>query len=228
MKQKLSLLIFTFLFCLSVFGQTENQPCPNLEIVEQTAPVRTGEILFFSASVGSEVKNYDYKYKWSVDKGTISEGQGTTVIQVETEGLSNTTITAAFEIEGLPNSCKSKVSKVGIVVGGGCVFPVDDYGRLTLWDELQRIDAFLINLLQDSDSTGFIWISTDKKESVESVKKHIEKLLKHIKFRKFAKERIIFGVEKSDDHRTRFYIIPRGAELPGCENCEIIKGRDLR
>lgn len=63
MKQILSLIIFTFLFCFSVFGQTENQSCPKIEIVEHTAPVRTGEILFFSASVGSEAKDYNFKYK---------------------------------------------------------------------------------------------------------------------------------------------------------------------
>src|SRR5687767_1880997 len=116
MKQILSLIIFTFLFCLSAVAQTENQSCPNIEIISPASVVQPGETMFFSASVSSEVKSHDVKYKWSVDKGTIFDGgQSTTSIKIATEGLSATTITATLQIEGLPENCKGTFSEVGVV-----------------------------------------------------------------------------------------------------------------
>ena len=45
-----------------------------------------GETMSFSVLIQGEGKN-NLKYKWTVDKGTIVEGEETTVVQVSTEGL---------------------------------------------------------------------------------------------------------------------------------------------
>ena len=117
---------------------------------------------------------------------------------------------------------------MGVIAAGiACGLPFDEYDKIEWSDELARLDSFFIRLQEDSDSEGFVWMMIDEKESLESAKKHIARLVKHIKFRKAAKDKIIFAIEKSNYHRTRLIIVPDGAELPGCENCEIIKGKDF-
>ena len=228
MKKTLSIAILTFLFCLSASGQTENQPCPSIEIVSPAFVIQPGETMFFFASVSNEIKNNDFKYKWSLDKGTIVEGQGTSTIRIATEGLSDTTITATFEIEGLPKNCKIRVSEMGVIAQALPIEPYDDYGKISWSDELTRLDSFFISLQQNPGYIGFVWMQTDEKESIASAKKHIERILKHIKYRKVKKERFIFAIEKSNYRRTRLITASSRAKLPECEDCEIIKGKDFR
>jgi hypothetical protein len=228
MKTLLSITIFFLILCCSAFAQTNNQNCPNIEIISPTSAVQEGETISFSASFGGDVHNYDVKYKWTIDKGTLIDGQYTNFIQVATDGLNGEIITATFEIEGLPSHCKNKFSDVAVVAERiSCGFSLDEYDKIPLSEELARLDNFLISLQEDSDSKGFVWMTIDQNESVENAKKHIKRLVQHIKYRKAKKEKITFAIEKSDQRRTRLMIIPDDAEFPNCEKCEMIKGSDI-
>lgn len=227
MKYFFSTTIFVLLFCISVFAQNGSSQCPLVTVIEQNSVVQSGEIISFSVLIQGEGKN-NLKYNWAIDKGVIIEGQGTLIVHISTEGLDSETLTATFEIEGLSNSCQSKFQVVGIVAPTiGCGLPADEYGRLSFEDELLRIDSFLIELQNNSGDQGFIWIKTDENETIADVKKHIQKLVEHIKFRKVPIEKFIFGIEKSDSRMTRLMRLSKTQKLPECENCEIIKGSDL-
>jgi hypothetical protein len=227
MKEILSTIIFVLLFCLSAFAQNGSSQCPLVTIFGPTSVAYPGDTMSFSVLIQGEGKN-NLKYKWTVDKGTILEGQGTSAVHISTEGLSDVIITATFEIEGLPDSCQNKFQEVGVVVTIGCGLPADEYGKLPLEDELARMDAFLIELQINSEDQGFIWIKTGENETIEDVKKHVQKLVEHIKFRKVSIDKFIFAIEKSDSRMTRLMRISKTQELPECENCEIIKGWDLK
>lgn len=72
-------------------------PCPSLQL--SCGPdVKQGEVATFSvADIGN------VKYNWIVSEGaTISQGQGTSSIQVTTTGLGGKTITATVRIESGP------------------------------------------------------------------------------------------------------------------------------
>ena len=228
MKKVLSAIIFVFLFCLSTFAQNESSQCPSITILGPSEIVQPHEILFFTATISGEVKNYNTKYKWTVDKGTIIEGQGTTVIRVSTEGLSDTTVTATFEIVGLPKDCVNIDSETGVVAPVLSWEPLDRYDKISFPDELVRFDSFLVELYRNSNYEGLVWITTDKDESFTDVKKHIRKLVKHIKHRKIAPGRIFFLIEKAEYRSTTIFTIFEGSKLPECENCEIIKASELK
>lgn len=173
-------------------------------------------------------RNYNVKYKWTVDKGTIINGQETTAIQVSNEGLEDTVIRAMLEVEGLPKDCNNNISDEGVIAARLPIEPFDQYGKISWEDELMRFDSFLIYLDNNPKSKGYVCITTEKKESILSLKKHIRKLVKHIKFRKILLDKIIFATEKSDHHRTTIITIPEGAEILKCENCEILKGSEFK
>lgn len=221
-------MIFVLLFCISTFAQNGSSQCPLVTIIEPNSAVQPGETISFSVLIQGKVKD-TLEFSWNIDKGVILEGQGTSEIHVSTEGLDSETVTATFEIEGLSNSCQSKFQVVGIVAPTiGCGLPTDEYGKIPFDDELLRIDSFLIELQQDSEYQGFIWIKTDENETVAGIKKHIQKLVKHIKFRKVPIDKFIFAIEKSDSHITRLVRVSKFNELPKCEDCEIIKGSDIK
>ena len=81
--------------------------CPSLSVTgPSSAMLDSGETMTFSANVsGGSQDQSDVTYNWSVDQGTIIEGQGTPVITVDTNGLENTTVTASVVIGGLCESC---------------------------------------------------------------------------------------------------------------------------
>lgn len=214
------------MFCLSAFAQSELLPCSGVVVTGPNFTLQTGEVMTFTASIFSEVKYKDLKYIWAVDKGKIIKGQNTNTIQVSTEGLSDTTITAAVEIELLNQQCESIDSETGVIAPKIEKEWVDYYYRLSLSDELARIDSFLVGLNNNPNYEGYILITTGKNESFTDIKKHIRKLIKHIKFRKISPSRITFAIAKSEDRSTRLFNMFREEKPPKCEDYEIIKGSD--
>ncbi len=227
LKQTIFTLFLIAAFCIFSFAQTEKPVCPTIKVVGPDSVLRVDETAFFSAELGGEAKNYKIEYEWKVENGEIAGGQGTSQIKVlPKEHGANLKATVA--IKGLPENCSNIKSEVAGIATNICDrIEFDNYGKIPLMDEIARLDNFMASLSQDESYKGYIHITTDKDESIEEVKEHIQLLLKHIRFREFPKEKIIFAIEKSERHSTTLRIITEDMEITVCENCEIIKGKDL-
>jgi hypothetical protein len=139
-------------------------PCPEISISCPTSEVPVGS----PATVSVDVRgggNPSVTYNWSVSAGSISSGQGTPSITIDTAGLGGQTVTATVEIGGLPPECDRTRS---------CSFTVstpdvpqcrifDQYNDLRFNDEKARLDNFAIQLQQEPGSTGYyaIWGSCE-------------------------------------------------------------------
>lgn len=224
------LAVFTFVLIFSVFGfaQNENVSCPRVVIVSPDEPVNPGEPISFSVMIGNETGKSNLEYTWIVDAGTITEGQGTSTITVSTLGLESTVITVKVELKGLPANCTKNASETAVVAPRiSCGFQPWEYAKVPLEEELSIFDSISIELKDSPDFQGFVLMTIKVSESSEDVKRHIRRLIEHIEMRKFSKDRFIFGIKKSNHHMTQIYLIPQNAELPGCEDCEIIRGEDV-
>lgn len=87
-----------------------------------TAPagdkVTEGKKAVFSIKpLGKAYDKYDVTYNWMVSNGTITGGQGTVAIQVDTKGLKNESITVTVEVGGLRYNCSNIKSASIDVVG---------------------------------------------------------------------------------------------------------------
>ena len=72
-------------------------------------------------------------------------------------------------------------------------------------------------------------ITTDKDENFTDIKKHIQRLVKHIKHRKIATEQNnCLRLLSLNIVQQQSGLFLRGAELPKCENCEIIKASEFK
>jgi hypothetical protein len=127
-------------------------PCPTVSVscpsdVVQGAPVT------FTSSVSGDAS---VTYNWSVSAGTISSGQGTSSITVDTATLGGQTVTATVELGGLDPSCSRTAScTTGITLPPASCHKFDEYADLKFNDEKARLDNLAIQLQQEPGSQAY-------------------------------------------------------------------------
>ncbi len=128
-------------------------PCPTVS-VSCPSQVDPGQPITFTASLSADS---NVTYNWSVSAGTISSGQGTSSIQVDTTGLGGQTVTATLELGGLDPACARTAScSTQITVPARPPVKFDEYGNIAFNDEKARLDNYAIQLQNDPTATGTI------------------------------------------------------------------------
>ena len=126
-------------------------PCPTVS-VSCPSDVDQGSPITFSSSTADNVT-----YNWSVSAGTISSGQGTSSIIVNTDGLGGQTVTATVELGGLDPSCSRTAScTTGIRAPVPPAVKFDEYGDIRFNDEKARLDNYAIQLQNQPGAQGYI------------------------------------------------------------------------
>jgi hypothetical protein len=96
-------------------------------------------------------------YSWTVSAGTITSGQGTDSITVDTANTGGQTITATVELGGLDPSCGRTASCSTPIKGPPAVSrKFDEYGNIRFNDEKARLDNFAIQLQNEPTAQGYI------------------------------------------------------------------------
>ena len=133
-----------------------NLVCPTVNV---TCPsdVSEGGSITFTANFTPGTPQVTPTYNWTVSAGTITSGQGTSAITVDTKGLGGQTVTATVELGGVDPTCGRTAS---------CSTPVrpnpqpprkfDEYGNIRFNDEKARLDNFAIQLQNEPTSQGYI------------------------------------------------------------------------
>jgi hypothetical protein len=128
-------------------------PCPAVS-VSCPSDVDQGSPITFTASVNGDA---NVTYNWSVSAGTISGGQGTSSITVDTAGLGGQTVTATVELGGLDPSCSRTAScTTSIRAPNPPAVKFDEYGNIKFNDEKARLDNYAIQLQNSPGSQGYI------------------------------------------------------------------------
>ncbi len=129
-------------------------PCPTIS-VSCPADVPQDSPITFTASVVGEAPSVTYN--WSVSAGTITSGQGTSSIQVDTTGLGGQTVTATVEVGGLDPACARTAScSTQVIPPKPVAVRFDEYGDIRFNDEKARLDNFAIRLQNEPNSQGYI------------------------------------------------------------------------
>lgn len=200
--------------------------CPTLTVRGPAGITSPGDEMTFRAEVN--VIGPKVSYSWSVDNGTIIEGQGTPEITVvTTRELAGEAVRAKVEIEGLPLNCERTASETaGIAEVIACGLPADEWGEMKPNDERGRLDLFFAELANNPDQVGLIVFKVKAGDRLDPSNNRIQFFLKHVKFRKFDKSRIWFALEVSDRRSTTLYRMPPDVEPP-CSECLIFRGESL-
>ena len=128
-------------------------PCPTVS-VSCPADVDLGAPITFTASIGGDM---NVTYNWTVSAGTISSGQGTSSITVDTAGLGGQSVTATVELGGLDPSCSRTAScTTSVKAPNPPAVKFDEYGNIKFNDEKARLDNYAIQLQNQPGSQGYI------------------------------------------------------------------------
>jgi K319-like protein len=132
-------------------------PCPTVSVSCPT-DVDANQPITFTASVSGGAEGAAWTYNWSVSAGTISSGQGTSTITVDTAGLSGQSVTATVSIGGADPSCTGTTASCTTSIKTPPVGPskFDEYGNIRFNDEKARLDNYAIQLQNNPGSTGTI------------------------------------------------------------------------
>jgi hypothetical protein len=172
----------------------------------------------FTANVSGGTSG-DITYDWSVTNGTISSGQGTPSITVDTTGLANNTnITATVTIGGalLCAECVKQASETGSVSRPDIPARlIDEFGVLPNDEVRARIDNLFVALGNEPNAQGYIInYGTDRE-----IDRREQLIRNHISLRRYDASRITFvrgGANPTGNPGvyTKLWIVPPGATPP--------------
>jgi hypothetical protein len=116
-----------------------------------------GTPVTFRANFNQGTPTVSPTYNWTVSAGTISSGQGTESITVDTANTAGQTITATVELGGVDPSCGRTASCSVPMKGPPPVSrKFDEYGNIRFNDEKARLDNFAIQLQNEPTAQGYI------------------------------------------------------------------------
>jgi PKD domain len=140
--------------CTCVANPTP-QPCPTVR-VSCVDTAGEGQPITFTANVSGGSPNVTPTYNWTVSAGTISSGQGTSSITVDTKGLGGQSVTATVDVGGYDRSCSTSSACTTAITKVAVARKVDEYGNIRFNDEKARLDNFAIELQNDPTSQGYL------------------------------------------------------------------------
>jgi hypothetical protein len=128
--------------------------CPTVT-VSCPDTVSPNQPITFTANVSGGDQNVTPTYNWTVSAGTISSGQGTSSITVDTNGVTGT-VTATVDVGGYDRSCSASNSCTTSIPDVPKPRKVDEYGNIKFNDEKARLDNYAIELQNDPTSQGYL------------------------------------------------------------------------
>ncbi len=187
--------------------------CPSLSM-SGGGVVAPGEPMYFTANVSGGTAN-DISYDWSVSNGTISSGQGTASITVDTTGLSDTNIKATVNISGsLCATCTRTDSETGSVGKKPRPYLFDEFGKLPDDEVKARIQNLYVELGGNPNSQGYI-INYGTDKEVAAREKQIQKAINFLKL-DGSRVTVVRGGANPNGKGvwTKVWVVPPGADNP--------------
>lgn len=217
------ILLLTF---ASVVNAQTPLTCGIVEI-EGPAKVAQGQPLLFKVKINGVSHSTKTELRWKLSAGTITAGQGTDEISIDTAGLAGNDVIATVELSGVPLGCNGSASKTTQVELGApaCGLPskFDEYGDIKFEDEKARLDNFAIYLLNDPLAVGYIIMTAGQETYENEATERLNRARSYL-----VNVRKVDGIQLvtvdcgfTSDLTVSFYIAPPGADLE-CNNFSAI------
>jgi hypothetical protein len=193
------------------------KPPPACPVVSVSCPsdVGPGEPITFTASVSGGEAGATWTYNWSVSAGTISGGQGTSTITVDTAGLSGQSVTATVSIGGADPICTGTTASCTTNIRTPPAEPrkFDEYGNIRFNDEKARLDNFAIQLQNDPTATATIIVYGSCAGEAQQRGDRAKDYLVNTRGIEAGRITVVDGGCRSD-LTVQLWIVPSGATAP--------------
>ncbi len=187
-------------------------PCPTVS-VSCPSEVDAGQPITFTASVTGEGAPTP-TFNWSVSAGTISGGQGTSTITVDTTGTAGQSVTATVTIGGVDPSCNATAScTTGVKPEIRQPTKFDEYGNIRFNDEKARLDNYAIQLQNDPTSSATILVYGSCEGEAQQRGDRAKDYLVNTRGIEAGRITVVDGGCRSD-LTVQLWIVPQGATAP--------------
>ncbi|MCA1594475.1 MAG: hypothetical protein LC754_17980 [Acidobacteria bacterium] len=187
--------------------------CPNVSIYCPDT-VATGQPVTFTASASGGTPGITPVFNWKISAGTITAGQGTPTITVDTSGLAGQPITATVAVEGYNLNCTASCQTS--VPAPILPHKADEFGEISRDDEKARLDNFAISLQNEPGAQGYIIAYAGRRSRPGEGQRRAERVKAYlVNTRGLAASRVVTvdgGFRESA--ATELWIVPPGAETP--------------
>lgn len=195
--------------------------CPNVT-VSCTDTVDVGSPITYTASVSSGPDNMTATYNWSVSAGTITSGQGTSTITVDTAGLGGQSVTATVSIGGADPSCTTTAScTTSVRPAPQPALKFDEYGNIKFNDEKARLDNYAIQLQNQPGSQGTIIAYGSCEGEAQARADRAKDYLVNTRGIEAGRITTVDGGCRSD-LTVQLWIVPSGADAPAVDTSNAV------
>jgi hypothetical protein len=150
------LLLLTVAGALPAFAQDAPASCPDVN-VSCPDSVQEGEDLTFTANVSGGDADVTPTYNWTVSAGSISSGQGTSTIVVDTSGIGGQTVTATVDVGGFARECITSDScTTSVAAKAKPAVKAGEYVTRDLSANEPWLDNFVLALQNDPGAQGYV------------------------------------------------------------------------
>jgi hypothetical protein len=199
-------------------AQQSKTKCPKTMV---TCPdtVNAGDALTFVADLRGGDQNVTPTYNWTVSAGTISSGQGTSVITVDTTGLSGASVTATVDVGGYDRECgygSTASSCTTSVTKKAEARKLDEYGALKPQDENARLDNFVIELQSDPTAQAYLVYYSGSSSRPGGVKKTAARAIDYLVTKRGLDGQRVMTLDGGmrEQATLELWIVPAGAPPP--------------
>ncbi|HYG11683.1 MAG TPA: hypothetical protein VD835_17180 [Pyrinomonadaceae bacterium] len=194
------------------------EQCPTVTVsCPDTAEENLEDALTFTANVSGGSANVTPTFNWTVSAGTISSGQGTSSIKVDTTGIGGQTVTATVDVGGFARDC-STASSCTTSINKKSAPPVKfgEYVTDDLSANKEQLDMFVLALLQDPTAQGYLIAYGGRTSQPADAQKAADNATDYtINTRKLDGARTLSGVGGYRERPTvELWIAPPGATPP--------------
>ena len=226
------LLIGVALFGLVIGGHAQTPPaaeCPTISVTAPAGVIQPPDPIWFIAEITGTVPK-DIRYHWTVTKGSITHGQGTSKIETQPENEKELNITATVAIDGLPEACYDVASESYVLVKDNfdsiLMFEVSssnldaDLELCAIANVLPRYHAIVTELEQNTTNQAYIIFSHRSSTSPDEAEACERGVIRFFTNAGIDRSRITSRRRTSEQVSVQFWRVPPGRENPTCEECE--------
>jgi hypothetical protein len=205
---------------MATASNQQKQPTPSsCPTVRVSCPdtADDGAPLTFTANVSGGDPNVTPTYNWTVSAGTISSGQGTSSITVDTTGVGGQTVTATVDVGGFDRACSTSSSCTASVTKKAA--PAVKFGEYVTADlsaNKAQLDKFVKALQQDPTAQGYLIAYGGRRSRPEDAQKAADNATNYtMNVRKLDGARTLSGVGGYREQPTvELWIAPAGGAPP--------------
>jgi hypothetical protein len=152
--------------------------CPEVSIICPTDIV-PNQPLTFGSNVAGGTSNLTPVYNWTISAGTITDGQGTPTIRVDTTGLAGQTVSATLSMGDYTLDCSASCA-VQIPIPRPNSRKFDEFPDIARNDEKARLDNYAVELQNDPTATACVIVFPGRTGKAGDVQKHTARIVDYL------------------------------------------------